>query len=103
VTLADLRKLAIRRQIRIRFALRNGMECVVTEHGVAQVPALKGVPDFNLEDELAAAAGFMLDPVAAAKAASPKAASPAATLDREALAAMLGSGAAAQTGEHEEE
>jgi hypothetical protein len=103
VTLADLRKLAIRRQIRICFPLRNGMECVVTEHGVAQVPALKGVPDFNLEEELATAAGFVLDPVAAGKAASPKAASPSATLDREAIAAMLGSCAAAPAGEHDEE
>ena len=103
MTLADLRKLAIRRQIRIRFPLRNGMECVVSEHGVAQVPALKGVPDFNLEEELAAAAGFVLDPVGAGKAPSAKSASPAATLDREALAALVGSGAAAQAGEHEEE
>ena len=37
----------------IRFVMRNGMECVVTQHGIAQVPALKGIPDFNIERELA--------------------------------------------------
>ena len=51
--LGDLRKLAIRRQTRIRFPLANGLECVVNEHGVAQVPALNSIPDFNLERELA--------------------------------------------------
>ena len=53
--LADLRKLAIRRQFRIRFPLRNGMECVVNQRGVARVPALNGIPDFNLEEELSSA------------------------------------------------
>ena len=52
--LADLRKLSIRKQLKIRFRLPNGMECVVTEQGLAQVPALRRVPDFNLEQELAA-------------------------------------------------
>lgn len=65
MTLADLRKLAIRKQIRIRFPLKNGMECVVTEKGVAQVPALKAPPDFSLEAELAGAASFVLEPVVA--------------------------------------
>ena len=67
--LADLRKLSIRRQIRIRFPLRNGMECVVNEHGIAQVPGLRSVPDFNLEQELVSAASFVLEPVAASAAA----------------------------------
>ena len=61
--LADLRKFSIRRQIRIRFPLHNGMECVVNEHGIAQVPALRSIPDFNLEQELASASAFVLDPV----------------------------------------
>ena len=64
--LADLRKLSIRQQYRIHFPLRNGMECVVTEHGVARVAALRGVPDFNLEDELASAVEFVLEPAAPA-------------------------------------
>ena len=57
MTLVDLRKLAIRKQSKIRFALRNGMECVISEDGIARVPALKAVPDFNLEQELAARHG----------------------------------------------
>ena len=61
MTLGDLRKFAIRQQTRIRFQLANGLECVVTEHGVAEVPGLKHVPDFNLEQELAGAQNFALD------------------------------------------
>ena len=62
--LADLRKLAIRKQIRIRFPLKNGMECVINERGVAQVPALKAPPEFNLEEELATAETFVTEAVA---------------------------------------
>jgi hypothetical protein len=63
MTLADLRKFSIRKQFRVRFPLQNGMECVVDEHGVAHVPALKSVPDFNLENELVSARIFVLEPV----------------------------------------
>ena len=62
--LAELRKLSIRKQFRIHFRLRNGMECVVSEYGIAQVPALQGIPDFSLEEELAAASEFLLEPAA---------------------------------------
>ena len=31
MTLADLRKLSIRKQYRIHFRLRNAMECVISE------------------------------------------------------------------------
>ncbi len=55
-------KLSIKQQYRIRFVLPNGMECVITEHGIAQVPALKSVPDFNLEQELASVGEFLLEP-----------------------------------------
>jgi len=60
--LADLRRLSIRKQLRIRFELPNGMECVITEHGLAQVPALDRVPDFNLEQELGSVSRFVLEP-----------------------------------------
>ena len=63
MTLADLRKLAIRKQSKIRFALRNGMDCVISEDGIARVPALKSVPEFNLEQELAAATAFVMEAV----------------------------------------
>src|SRR5439155_4837345 len=61
--LLDLRKFSVRKQSQIRFRMRNGMECVITERGIAQVPAWKGIPDFNLEDELAAAGEFVLQPM----------------------------------------
>ena len=38
MTLLDLRKLAIKKQQRIRFRLRNGMDCIMNEVGVALVP-----------------------------------------------------------------
>lgn len=63
MTLADLRKFAIRKQQKIHFPLKNGMECVISEHGIAQVPSLQGIPDFSLEQELASAAEFLLDPL----------------------------------------
>jgi hypothetical protein len=62
VRLADLRRLAVRKQLSISFRLRNGLECVVNRDGVAQVPGLNTVPDFNLEDELAAAGDFRIEP-----------------------------------------
>ena len=100
--LADLRKLAIRRQTRIRFPLRNGLECVVTEHGVAQVLQFKGIPDFNLEEELAAAAVFTLDPITTGKKNQ---AAPAGTsLTREELAGMTSSGTSpAEAPAHEDD
>ena len=60
--LLDLRKVAIREQAKIHFRLRNGMECVVTEYGVAQVPGLHAKPEFHLEEELAEAGEFLLEP-----------------------------------------
>ena len=61
--LSDVRRLAIRQQVRVRFRLNNGMECIVDEHGVSRVAALDGPPDFNLEDEFAVATSFELEPV----------------------------------------
>jgi hypothetical protein len=60
--LGDLRRLAIKKQLKIHFKLRNGMECIVNEEGIARVPALKAIPDFNLEDELTAAETFLVEP-----------------------------------------
>ena len=99
--LADLRKLAIRKQIRIRFPLRNGMECVVNERGVAQVPALNAPPEFNLEEELAGAGTFVLEPVTLPGAkGSPK----PANIGRAELSSMTEQGTAAPAhDEHEDE
>jgi len=101
--LADLRKLAIRKQIRIRFPLKNGMECVVNERGVAQVPALKAPPEFSLEDELSAAVTFTMEPVVVAVSRN---ASKGSTISRDELARLAadsGSAAAQTHDEHEDE
>jgi hypothetical protein len=97
--LGDLRKLAIRRQTRIRFPLANGLECVVNERGVAQVPELKSVPDFNLERELAAAQQFQLE------ALSPDPKSPLKTrsLRREELAELTDGSPTAEVHDRDEE
>lgn len=97
--LADLRKLSIRKQLKIRFQLPNGMECVITEHGLAQIPELRQVPDFNLERELESVSEFVLEP-ARVEAKSPVKPKP---VGREELAAMTASGPAAAAAEHEED
>lgn len=102
MTLADLRKLSIEQQYRIHFRLRNGMECIVSEHGIAQVPSLNSVPDFNLETELASAGEFLLEP---ALPPTSKDAPRPRTIRREELSAMTQAGGSAQAShaEHEEE
>ena len=65
--LADLRKVTVKKNLRIRFLLPNGMECMVNEHGLAQVPALRSVPDFNLEDEFARVDSFTIELVSVDK------------------------------------
>src|SRR5579884_2299095 len=67
MTLADLRRVTVKKNLRIRFSLSNGMECVVNEHGVAQVPALRAVPAFNLEDDLSRAQEFLIETTAVEK------------------------------------
>jgi hypothetical protein len=103
--LADLRRLAIRKQLQIHFRIRNGMECVVSEDGVAHVPALKAIPDFNLEEELASASEFLLEPVLAAASKKGKRDDSAAKrVGREELARMMAATQAGTgAGEHEEE
>jgi hypothetical protein len=97
--LGDLRKFAIRQQTRIRFPLANGMECVVNEHGIAQVPALKSIPDFNLEQELAVAQHFQLD----ALTADPKLPINTRGLRRDELAALTGGAPTAEVHDHDDE
>jgi hypothetical protein len=104
VTLVDLRKLAIRKQTKIRFALRNGMECVISEDGIARVPALQGVPEFNLEQELASATAFVVETAAPAGMKNPPKPK-SASMGRPELAAMAldSHGAVAAHDEHDDE
>jgi len=60
--LADLRRLTIKKRLKVHFRLKNGMECIMNEQGIATVPALKSAPDFNLEEELSSAAEFLIEP-----------------------------------------
>lgn len=94
MTLSDLRKLTIRQQTTIRFQLRNGMECVISEQGIAQVPALKGVPDFNLETELAAAQEFQIVTAPPTTGKASKEAAPPTKLSRAELVTMASGGSA---------
>ena len=98
--LADLRRLSIGQQFQIRFRLRNGMECVITEHGIAQVPGIAGPPDFNLEEELASANEFLLDPVLRPDVKTPL---KPHTVRREELARLTSPSTAAGRAENEEE
>ena len=97
--LADLRRIAIKSSTRIRFPLSNGMECIVSEHGVAQVPAMRAAGGFNLEDELTRAAQFTLENAAPGEKNKAR----KQTLTREQMAAMLGSKSAeAAADDHED-
>ncbi len=100
--LADLRKLSIKQKTRIRFALDGGLECVITEHGIAQVPGLRGAPDFNLESELAEAREFRFEPAGEPDRKHP---APTRSLTRDEVARLLGpaSATAASAAEHEDE
>ena len=104
MTLVDLRKLAIRKQSKIRFTLRNGMECVISEDGIARVPALKAVPDFNLEQELAGVTAFLVEGVVPAGTKNPQKPKPV-PFARQELAAMAldAPGGAAAHDEHDDE
>jgi len=86
--LADLRKLSIKQRVRIRFALSNGMECVLTEHGIAEVPELRNTAAFNLEDELQRAPRFQME----IPAADSKKSARVRSLSREEIAAMAAAG-----------
>ncbi|HEX3747826.1 MAG TPA: hypothetical protein VHW09_28010 [Bryobacteraceae bacterium] len=97
--LGDLRKFAIRQQTRVRFPLTNGLECVVNEQGIAQVPELKTIPDFNLETELAGAQSFQLDTLPS----DPKIPIKTRAVRREELAALTAGGPAAEAHDHDDE
>jgi hypothetical protein len=94
MTLVELRKLAIRKRSKVRFMLRNGMECVVSEDGIARVPELKAVPDFNLEEELAGATAFTIETVPPAGVKNPAKVKPQA-LGRAEMTAMVSASPAA--------
>ena len=100
--LLDLRRMAIRQQLQVRFRMRNGMDCLINPDGVAQVPSWKGIPDFNLEEELSAAGSFLLEPVTVP--VGRKGAPAPRSVSRAELAEMVSGTAGAAAGpDHEEE
>jgi hypothetical protein len=100
--LSDLRKVTVKKHLRIRFPLSNGMECMVNEHGIAQVPALRAVPAFNLEDELVGVQTFVVEPADAGEKDKTKAQPRSYTRDEMAALATAGAGAGAAHDEHED-
>lgn len=100
--LADLRKVTVKKRLRIRFPLSNGMECVVNEHGIAQVPALRAVPAFNLEEELVGVQAFVVEPADAGGKDNGKPKARSYTRDEMTALATAGAGAEAAHGEHED-
>ncbi|MGC9951476.1 MAG: hypothetical protein ABSF64_34405 [Bryobacteraceae bacterium] len=100
--LSDLRKVTVKKHLRIRFPLSNGMECVVNEHGIAQVPALRAVPAFNLEDELVRVQAFVVEPADAGEKDKTKPKSRSYTRDEMSAFATAGAGVQAAHDEHED-
>jgi hypothetical protein len=100
--LSDLRRVTVKKNLRIRFPLSNGMECVLNEHGIAQVPELRAVPAFNLEDELAAAGEFVVESASATEKDKIKQKPRRYTRDEMAALATAGAGGAAAHDDHED-
>jgi hypothetical protein len=103
MTLLDLRKAAIRKQSKIRFALRNGLECEIGEDGVARVPQLNRAPDFNLDQDLEAAQSFTMEAVPSALGKNAVKLKPAPLNRRQMAALVLDAPAAADHGDHDDE
>jgi hypothetical protein len=62
--LTDLRNYSVRNNVRIRFRLASGLDCLVDEHGVLRIPALARATDLRLEEELARTGEYVIEPVA---------------------------------------
>lgn len=80
--LTDVRRLAIQDSVRVRFAVAQGLECVVDHHGIARVPTLASTPDFNLESALESAQEFTLESVPLPSAGKTRSAPGVTRLDR---------------------
>ncbi len=63
MTLLELRRYAIQKQVRVQFRSPEAGECVVNEHGVLKIPSLAGVPQFQFDSSLAGVERFDLIPV----------------------------------------
>jgi hypothetical protein len=59
--LLDLRRAAVKNASRVRFRLPDGNDCVINEHGLAQIPALNRATSINLERELESVREFWVE------------------------------------------
>jgi hypothetical protein len=93
--LNDLRKYAIRSQVRIQIRLTDEQECIVDNHGIARVPGLTGPTAISLERELESAQMFRLTPTdSTAKSRS---------VTRQELGELLGDTTAVAVHDHDDE
>ncbi|MBL8230179.1 MAG: hypothetical protein JNL98_16945 [Bryobacterales bacterium] len=97
--LAEIRRVAIRRQVRVHFRLPNGLECTITEGGLVKIPELRTVPDFNVETVLPSVDTFRLEPVTAEANRSRQQSVSVAELEKMVAATAPG---ASQAADHDE-
>lgn len=98
--LSDIRRATVKKQLRVKFKLPNGMECIVDEHGLAKVPELKVVPDFDLEEALTTVQQFQIETVVEEPAKSKVQHLPLAEFQK--LMAVAGGSASALVHDHDE-
>ena len=60
--LRDLRGLAVRGSLEIRFRISEARECIVDRDGVCRLTDAADVSDLNLEEQFAQAEEFVVDP-----------------------------------------
>lgn len=82
MTLQDLRRYAIRNKARVRFQVEPAGDCLVDEHGLVKIPALRKAAGFDVGALLDSVEQFVVDPVQ--EASQPK------KLSRQELQALLG-------------
>jgi hypothetical protein len=59
--LIDARRLVIRDQVSLRFAVEGGRECVVDRHGIVRLPGITTAPEFRVEEEFSKAPEFHIE------------------------------------------
>ncbi len=97
--LNDVRRMTVRRQMRVTFALAGGSDCVIDEHGLGKAPARTGPPDFNMEEEFGRATEFLVEP---ARLGAGRAKSQPQKLTRRQLEELVGPGGPVVETDHDE-
>lgn len=95
VRLADLRRYAIFNRTAILYRDPNGRQARVNRKGIIEIPAVAGAPPYNIEEVLAVAEEFSLEPEG--PKAQPR------RLTRPQMAGLLASAAPAAASKEEKE